>query len=142
MAKVKQFEKVLTALKSGKLVTKEELEKTLGSEFQVYRLSTYIWEIRNKRNGNVEVVKEGKKVIGYRLTNPTEVKAVATKIAKDTKKPAKKVKLPKPPQLLVEEEEDVEEPITAIVPAIDKAFDEPTEFDIPDFLKRAASNQD
>lgn len=71
----KAFEKVLTVLLSGNPVTKEELTATLGSEVQMYRLSTYIWDIKTHANGIVRVIKDGRKVSAYQLVNVDEMKA-------------------------------------------------------------------
>jgi hypothetical protein len=71
----KAFEKVLTVLLSGNPVTKEELNATLGSEIQMYRLSTYIWDIKTHANGIVRVIKDGRKVSAYQLVNVDEMKA-------------------------------------------------------------------
>lgn len=71
----KAFEKVLTVLLSGNPVTKEELTATLGSEIQMYRLSTYIWDIKTHANGIVRVIKDGRKVSAYQLVNVDEMKA-------------------------------------------------------------------
>lgn len=71
----KAFEKVLTVLLSGNPVTKDELTATLGSEIQMYRLSTYIWDIKTHANGIVRVIKDGRKVSAYQLVNVDEMKA-------------------------------------------------------------------
>lgn len=71
MKNSKQFEKVFVVLLAaqGKEVTKAELEATLGSTVELYRISTYIWNIKKKLSGNVKVVKTGKQVTGYILVN-------------------------------------------------------------------------
>jgi hypothetical protein len=71
----KAFEKVLTVLLSGNPVTKEELDATLSGEIQMYRLSTYIWDIKTHANGIVRVIKDGRKVSSYQLVNVDEMKA-------------------------------------------------------------------
>jgi hypothetical protein len=74
-ASPKAFEKLLTVLISGNPVTKEEIESTLGNEIQMYRLSTYIWDIKAHANGVIKVVKDGRKVSAYQLINVDEMKA-------------------------------------------------------------------
>lgn len=93
----KAFEKVLTVLLSGKPVTKEELTATLGSEIQMYRLSTYIWDIKTHANGIVRVIKDGRKVSAYQLVNIDEMKAYMKRTGANAKvaaptKPAKVAK--------------------------------------------------
>ena len=69
MTKVKQFERVLELLRAEApgTVTKETLEAKLGGEVAVNRVSTYIWEIRKKTGVPVESVKDGRKVVGFRI---------------------------------------------------------------------------
>lgn len=75
MAKVKQFEKVLSILKSadGMGVTKEEITKTLGNDIAPNRISTYIWEIKTKAGVPVEAIKAGRNVVGFRIGSAPEV---------------------------------------------------------------------
>lgn len=93
----KAFEKVLTVLLSGKPVTKEELTATLGSEIQMYRLSTYIWDIKTHANGIVRVIKDGRKVSAYQLVNIDEMKAYMKRTGANAKvaAPAKPAKVAK-----------------------------------------------
>ena len=103
---LKPFEKIITLLLSGKEVTIEEIEKTLGKEIQMYRLSTYIWHIKTRADGIVKAVKDGRKVVAYQLVNVKEIKqymndinaaATKTKPSKPAKpaKPTKPAKQPK-----------------------------------------------
>jgi hypothetical protein len=72
--KLKPFEKLLTIMISGKQVTVDEIDATLGQEIHMYRLSTYIWHIKTFANGAVKAIKDGRKVVGYQLMNVDEVK--------------------------------------------------------------------
>lgn len=72
--KLKPFEKLLTVMISGKPVTIDEIEATLGKEIHMYRLSTYIWHIKTFANGVVKAIKDGRKVTAYQITNVSEVK--------------------------------------------------------------------
>ena len=72
--KLKPFEKLLTVMISGKPVTIDEIESTLGKEIHMYRLSTYIWHIKTFANGVVKAIKDGRKVTAYQITNVSEVK--------------------------------------------------------------------
>lgn len=72
--KLKPFEKLLTVMISGKPVTIEEIDATLGSEIYMYRLSTYIWHIKTFANGVVKAIKDGRRVTAYQVINVKEVK--------------------------------------------------------------------
>lgn len=73
--KLQCYEKLLLAcLLSGKPVTKEEISAVLGSEIYMYRISTYVYEIKTFVNGIVKVFKEGRKVTAYQLMNVEDVK--------------------------------------------------------------------
>jgi hypothetical protein len=73
-SKLKPFEKLLTIMVSGKPVSIEEIDTTLGSEIHMYRLSTYIWHIKKFANGVVKAIKDGRKVTAYQIVNVAEVK--------------------------------------------------------------------
>lgn len=72
--KLAPFEKLLTVMVTGKPITKEEIEATLGNEIHMYRLSTYMWHIKTKANGVVKVIKEGRKAVSYQIINVDEIK--------------------------------------------------------------------
>jgi len=72
--KFKPFEKLLTVMVSGKPVTIEEIDATLGQEIHMYRLSTYIWHIKTFANGTVKAIKDGRKVVAYQLMNVEAIK--------------------------------------------------------------------
>ena len=71
--KLKPFQKLLTVLASGKPVTIEEIDATLGKEIYMYRLSTYIWHIKTNANGVVKAIKDGRKVTAYQIINVKEM---------------------------------------------------------------------
>jgi hypothetical protein len=72
--KLKPFQKLLTVLQTGKPVTIEEIDQTLGKEIYMYRLSTYMWHIKTQANGIVKAIKDGRKVTAYQIVNVAEVK--------------------------------------------------------------------
>ena len=72
--KLKPFQKVRTVLPSGKPVTIDEIDATLGKEIYMYRLSTYMWHIKTQANGIVKAIKDGRKVTAYQIVNAAEVK--------------------------------------------------------------------
>lgn len=136
-SKLKPFEKLLTIMVSGKPVTIEEIDATLGKEIYMYRLSTYMWHIKVHANGVVKAIKDGRKVTAYQIVNVDEVKKFldrtgvskagfvpgavekkpsiskladlkATPVAKKAKAPAK-AKAQKPAKVVKDVEPQVEE---------------------------------
>ena len=73
-SKLKPFQKLLTIMVSGKPVTIEEIDATLGKEIYMYRLSTYMWHIKTIVGGVVKAIKDGRKVTAYQLVNVDEAK--------------------------------------------------------------------
>jgi len=69
MAKTKQFERVLKVLldASPNTVTKTDLADQLGGEIVMSRISTYIWEIKEKAGVPVEAEKNGREVTGFSI---------------------------------------------------------------------------
>jgi len=99
-AKTLQWEKVLKVMLNGEPVTKESLEAMPEmKDVPLYRLSTFIWRIK-VIGGVVKVVKDGRKVGGYALTNTAEMqkyidrreKDIAAASSKKVAKAPKKVK--------------------------------------------------
>ena len=72
--KLKPFQKLLLIMQTGKPVTIEEIDKTLGKDIYMYRLSTYMWHIKTQANGIVKAVKDGRKVTAYQIVNVADVK--------------------------------------------------------------------
>jgi len=72
--KLKPFEKLLTIMVTGKPVTVEEIDATLGKEIYMYRLSTYMWHIKTMANGVVRAIKDGRRVTAYQLVNVEDIK--------------------------------------------------------------------
>ena len=71
--KLKPFEKLITVMITGKPVTVQEIEATLGNEIHMYRLSTYIWHIKEFAGGVVKAIKDGRKVTAYQIMNVKDV---------------------------------------------------------------------
>lgn len=79
--KLKPFEKLLVAcMLSGKPVTKKEIDSVLGKEIYMYRISTYIWNIKYYANGVIKVIKDGRKVVSYQLVNVDEVRGYLKRV--------------------------------------------------------------
>ena len=80
MSKIKQFERVLKILQdaSPNSVSKEDLATALGKDVEMYRMSTYIWEVKNKAGVPVEAIKDGRKVVGFRVADVATIPAPVT----------------------------------------------------------------
>ena len=72
--KLAPFQKLMLVMISGNVVTRDEIADMVGSEIQMYRLSTYMWHIKTNANGIIKVIKDGRKVSGYQLINADECK--------------------------------------------------------------------
>jgi len=69
--KVTQNYKLATLLQSGEVVTVEKIIETLG--ISKVSVAVYIFDLRKKFKADIENVKEGNKVIAYRLKNKINV---------------------------------------------------------------------
>jgi hypothetical protein len=69
------YQKLLTLMQEGDVVTKDEIESKLGNDIYIYKLSTYAWEVKTKTPGILKVIKNGRTVVGYQIINPDVVKA-------------------------------------------------------------------
>lgn len=66
--------KIAVVLKSGEPVTVEQIKTVFAGtkvEPVLYRLSTYIWNIK-KDGGVIKTIKDGRKVQAYQLINAKE----------------------------------------------------------------------
>ena len=73
------FEKLLMLMISGEPVTKEQMKKKLGKEIVMYRISSYMLNIKMFANGSIKTHKDGRKVLSYQLLNTDEVKQYLAK---------------------------------------------------------------
>lgn len=72
--KLAPFQKLMTVMASGKAVTIDEIDATLGKEIHMYRLSTYIWLMKTNANAVVKAIKDGRKITAYQIVNVADVK--------------------------------------------------------------------
>ncbi len=70
--KASQAEKLLIVLLSGREISLEELEGTLGKQIWMYRLSTYLYDLK-KVGAKIGVKKCGRKMIAVQLLNVDEM---------------------------------------------------------------------
>lgn len=114
----KVWEKLIVAMISGKQISKEEVAATLSNELEVYRLSTYIWDIKAKAGGVIKAFKDGRKVTAYQLMNVDEMtkylakRGISTTVAKAKTKSVKKLADLGAQETAVETVETVTETVT------------------------------
>ena len=72
--KLAPFQKLLLVMQTGKPVTVDEIDSTLGKEIHMYRLSTYVWLMKTNANAVVKAIKTGRKITAYQVVNVGEVK--------------------------------------------------------------------
>jgi hypothetical protein len=76
MSKLKFHNKIATILRSGNVVSVDEIKMCFDNDEHaqslLYRLSTYIYDIRKYENGIIKVFKNGRIVTGYQLINAAE----------------------------------------------------------------------
>jgi hypothetical protein len=72
--KLAPFQKLMTIMATGKPVTVDEIDATLGKEIHMYRLSTYIWLMKTNANAVVKAIKDGRKITAYQIINVDETK--------------------------------------------------------------------
>jgi hypothetical protein len=71
---MRTYNKIAVVMKSGEPVTIEQFKQVFTNtkvEPVLYRLSTYIWNIK-KNGGVVKSIKDGRKVTAYQLLNGEE----------------------------------------------------------------------
>lgn len=73
MSKLKFHNKIAVILSSGNVVSVDEIKQCFANDEHaqslLYRLSTYIYDIRKFENGIIKVFKNGRNVTGYQLIN-------------------------------------------------------------------------
>jgi NADH/NAD ratio-sensing transcriptional regulator Rex len=114
--KLQPFQKLLTVMVSGKPVTIDEIDATLGKEIYMYRLSTYIWHIKTFANGVVKPTKDGRKVTAYQIVNVDEIKEYMKRVGIDSANFTAGSKVKKPSQSKLAKLSDLDaQPLAPIV---------------------------
>lgn len=87
------WQKVLSLMISGEPISIEEFESKLGSEIYMYRMSAYIWKMKNF-GAVVKTFKNKRNVVAYQLINIREMKEYVHRNRFNFEKfiPGKKVK--------------------------------------------------
>ena len=71
MSKLTQNFRLYTLLQSGEAITKETIRDTLGVEMN--SVPVYIFELKKHFKADIEAVRDGRKVIAYKLVNKIKV---------------------------------------------------------------------
>ena len=79
---LRPFQKVLKLMLNGKPLMKEDLPKIFGKDFLMYKVSSYILDIKIFSGAPVKVIKDGRKVISYQLLDIEKGKKYLEKIGK------------------------------------------------------------
>ena len=73
MAKIRPHNKLIALMRDGKVHTVDSIGTHFASDEKMtalmYRLSTYIYDIRKYEQGIIKVAKDGRKVAAYQLIN-------------------------------------------------------------------------
>ena len=142
--KLQPFQKLLTVMVSGKPVTIDEIDATLGKEIYMYRLSTYIWHIKTFANGVVKPTKDGRKVTAYQLVNVDEIKEYMKRVGIDSANFTAGSKVKKPSQSKLAKLSDLDaQPLAPIVEetVVDVKVEEVQSVDEVDLVVEEITNQ-
>ena len=142
--KLQPFQKLLTVMVSGKPVTIDEIDATLGKEIYMYRLSTYIWHIKTFANGIVKPTKDGRKVTAYQLVNVDEIKEYMKRVGIDSANFTAGSKVKKPSQSKLAKLSDLDaKPLAPIVEetVVDVKVEEVQNGDEVDLVVEEITNQ-
>ena len=142
--KLQPFQKLLTVMVSGKPVTIDEIDATLGKEIYMYRLSTYIWHIKTFANGVVKPTKDGRKVTAYQLVNVDEIKEYMKRVGIDSANFTAGSKVKKPSQSKLAKLSDLDaQPLAPIVEetVVDVKIEEVQTGDEIDLVVEEITNQ-
>lgn len=86
MSKLTQNYRLFTLMQSGEVITKEKIQETLGVSMN--SVPVYIHELKRLYKAEIEVVRDGRKVTGYKLTNKIKVPQFRTNNAQAPEKVA------------------------------------------------------
>lgn len=91
---LKPWEKLLWLFKEGNVVSKDEIESVLANDIHIYKISSYIWDIKHYAKCVVRVEKQGRSVVGYQIVNVDVAKAHLAKVGADSFVPGQTVLKP------------------------------------------------
>lgn len=79
---LRPFQKIMKVMMDGKPLLKDDLPKIFGDDFLMYKVSSYILDIKIYSGSAVRVVKNGRDVVSYQLMQPEKAKTYLEKIGK------------------------------------------------------------
>jgi hypothetical protein len=79
---MKGWEKLLVFMADGKPVNKADIEKALGKQIEMYRISCYLVECKIHAKAIIKSTRIGRKIDTYQIINPEAMNIVVEKIHK------------------------------------------------------------
>ena len=79
---LRPFQKILKLMLSGEPIKKADMPKIFGEDFLMYKMSTYILDIKIYSGSPVRVIKDGRNVVAYQLVDIEKGKKYLEKIGK------------------------------------------------------------
>lgn len=86
MRKPNSFNKIVLFMKDGQMKTIDEFKEHFKDDERMsktmYRLSAYMWSLKNKLGAVIKAHKNGKNIVGYQLMNPKDYDDLGKKLPK------------------------------------------------------------
>lgn len=79
---LRPFQKILSIMLSGQPINKKDMTKIFGEDFLMYKMSSYILDIKIFSGSPVKVIKDGRKVVSYQLMDIEKGKQYLRNIGK------------------------------------------------------------
>lgn len=79
---LRPFQKILKLMLNGEPIKKADMPKIFGEDFLMYKMSSYILDIKIYSGSPVRVIKDGRNVVAYQLVDPAKGKKYLDKIGK------------------------------------------------------------
>lgn len=79
---LRPFQKILKLMLNGEPIKKTDMPKIFGEDFLMYKMSTYILDIKIYSGSPVRVIKDGRNVVAYQLVDVEKGKKYLEKIGK------------------------------------------------------------
>ena len=79
---LRPFQKILSIMLSGQPINKADMTKIFGEDFLMYKMSSYILDIKIFSGSPVRVIKDGRKVVSYQLIDVEKGKEYLRNIGK------------------------------------------------------------